>query len=333
MSCLSACGNLLFGPSEDESICVWQVDTGELVGTYSGKKWYDGVSCVDYHPTDHLLAVAMYGAHAKPIILNVYQAKMKSNIGLLLMKNSSNLKNTPHEEIVSDISFDTKSFLTSTQIETTPTKGQLNKTKQFRHLLEKMDLILDRESTPIKETNERLEKIQKKLADTTRTENAQQVESTANMDKIDENLKLLKLTLNQINIRKEKSLSSKKSVDGGRSSTSVSASASTRRLSKRASSTTKRPHSSQSEHSIQEIDKGHKLEHYFHDNVISSPLSEPLNRSAWDFETETLHSPRSEKFTLVQDLVDGITTKMEKVASKKSISSESSRNENRSVTG
>ncbi|XP_068220849.1 jouberin-like isoform X2 [Palaemon carinicauda] len=69
--CVSPCGTWVVSGSEDHGVYVWHSDSGELTAAFLNLPIKRTISCVDFHPHDHMLAVSSY--HCKtPVLILVY---------------------------------------------------------------------------------------------------------------------------------------------------------------------------------------------------------------------------------------------------------------------
>ncbi|XP_066977459.1 jouberin-like isoform X2 [Macrobrachium rosenbergii] len=69
--CVSPCGTWIVSGSEDHGVYVWHSDSGELTAAFLNMPIKRTISCVDFHPLDHMLAVSSY--HCKtPVLVLVY---------------------------------------------------------------------------------------------------------------------------------------------------------------------------------------------------------------------------------------------------------------------
>ncbi|KAK9307479.1 hypothetical protein QLX08_002116 [Tetragonisca angustula] len=84
-ACISPCGNLIFCGGEDSSLNVWNLETGNLLARYTFDRHYRAVTCVDYHPYDHVLAFSTFGSPAPVRILRFNKDATGENIGLKMM--------------------------------------------------------------------------------------------------------------------------------------------------------------------------------------------------------------------------------------------------------
>ncbi|KAG0729248.1 Jouberin [Chionoecetes opilio] len=68
-SCISPCGTWVVSGSEDGGLFVWNSDTGDMTTSVMDLPLYGTVSCVDFHPHDHMLAVCSYSSESPVLIL------------------------------------------------------------------------------------------------------------------------------------------------------------------------------------------------------------------------------------------------------------------------
>ncbi|XP_031364709.1 jouberin-like isoform X2 [Apis dorsata] len=91
-ACISPCGSLIFCGDEDSSLNVWNLETGNLIAKYTFDRHYRAVTCVDYHPYDHMLAFSIFGSSAPVKILKFNKDATGENIGLK-MREIENIVN------------------------------------------------------------------------------------------------------------------------------------------------------------------------------------------------------------------------------------------------
>lgn len=66
---ISPCGGLLLCGGEDGILNIWSVESGKKVAVYQTKPKNLPVTCVDYHPYDHVLVYSTFGASSGAIVL------------------------------------------------------------------------------------------------------------------------------------------------------------------------------------------------------------------------------------------------------------------------
>ncbi|XP_020723914.2 uncharacterized protein LOC100643919 isoform X2 [Bombus terrestris] len=93
-ACISPCGNLIFCGGEDSSLNVWNLETGNLLAKYTFDRHYRAVTCVDYHPYDHILAFSTFGSPASVRILKFNKDATGEDIGLKMMRETENTANS-----------------------------------------------------------------------------------------------------------------------------------------------------------------------------------------------------------------------------------------------
>lgn len=76
--CVSPCGTWVISGSEDQGIYVWNSDTGEMVSAFMDLPIDGTISCVDYHPHEHMMAVCSYSSEAPVLILD-YDQDLQTN--------------------------------------------------------------------------------------------------------------------------------------------------------------------------------------------------------------------------------------------------------------
>ncbi|XP_072742892.1 uncharacterized protein [Anoplolepis gracilipes] len=92
-ACISPCGGLILCGGEDSVLNIWNLETGKHVAKYT----YDGrsssravITCVDYHPYDHVLAFSTFGNSTSVRVLRFNKNANGSDVGLnLLTENTS----------------------------------------------------------------------------------------------------------------------------------------------------------------------------------------------------------------------------------------------------
>ena len=75
----------MLAASEDNTVHVWNADTGEQLAIYSGLQYYQGASGVDYHPFEHMVAFASYGSDAYIVICDYDKLSSGIDIGLQIL--------------------------------------------------------------------------------------------------------------------------------------------------------------------------------------------------------------------------------------------------------
>lgn len=89
-SCFSPCGNLVLSGSEDNTICVWDADTGKILKLLSPEGHQNSiVSCVDYHPFDHYVAVGLSSVENEPSPVLIYFHQQPSRMNYPLLKKTA----------------------------------------------------------------------------------------------------------------------------------------------------------------------------------------------------------------------------------------------------
>ncbi|KAG7205445.1 hypothetical protein KM043_007437 [Ampulex compressa] len=89
-ACISPCGSLILCGGEDSSLNVWSLETGKYLAKYYLEPHYRAVTCVDYHPYDHVLAFSTFGSPAPVRILKFNKEANGEEIGLKLMETNDN---------------------------------------------------------------------------------------------------------------------------------------------------------------------------------------------------------------------------------------------------
>lgn len=84
---------MIFCGGEDSSLNVWNLETGNLLAKYTFDRHYRAVTCVDYHPYDHILAFSTFGSSASVRILRFNKDGTGEDIGLRMMRETENTVN------------------------------------------------------------------------------------------------------------------------------------------------------------------------------------------------------------------------------------------------
>lgn len=85
-ACLSPCGGLVLCGGEDSSLTVWSLESGRRAAKYAIKD-AKIVSCVAYHPLDHILAFSTFGSVSSVRILKFDKHSTGESVGLSLFGN------------------------------------------------------------------------------------------------------------------------------------------------------------------------------------------------------------------------------------------------------
>lgn len=91
-SCISPCGMWVVSGSEDGGLFVWNSDTGEMTASVMDLPLYGTVSCVDFHPHDHMLAVCSYSDES-PVLILAHTANTPTNTNVSISVEASSTKN------------------------------------------------------------------------------------------------------------------------------------------------------------------------------------------------------------------------------------------------
>ncbi|XP_015178659.1 PREDICTED: jouberin-like isoform X1 [Polistes dominula] len=81
-ACISPCGSLIFCGGEDSTLNVWNLETGKYLARYTIERTFRAVTCVDYHPYDHVLAFSSFGSPAPVRIFKFDKNSTGKDIGL-----------------------------------------------------------------------------------------------------------------------------------------------------------------------------------------------------------------------------------------------------------
>ncbi|XP_011630823.1 LOW QUALITY PROTEIN: jouberin-like [Pogonomyrmex barbatus] len=89
--CISPCGGLIMCGGEDSVLNIWNLETGKRLAKYTnvGRNSVKAViTCVDYHPYDHVLAYSIFGSPMSVRILKFDKSANGSDVGLILMEDA-----------------------------------------------------------------------------------------------------------------------------------------------------------------------------------------------------------------------------------------------------
>ncbi|ODN04699.1 Jouberin [Orchesella cincta] len=89
-SCFSPCGNLVLSGSEDNTLCIWDADTGKILQFTTPRKHpLCIVSCVDYHPFDYYTAVGLASTISEPSPVLLYHHEQPKLMNYPLLKKTA----------------------------------------------------------------------------------------------------------------------------------------------------------------------------------------------------------------------------------------------------
>jgi len=94
-ACISPCGGLVLCGGEDSVLNVWSLETGKHRAKYTSDGQSSAkimVSCVDYHPYDHILAFSTFGGPTSVRILRFNKDAIGDDIGLKLTEDKSQIR-------------------------------------------------------------------------------------------------------------------------------------------------------------------------------------------------------------------------------------------------
>nr|XP_031830746.1 jouberin-like isoform X1 [Nomia melanderi] len=87
-ACISPCGGLILCGGEDSTLNIWNLETGTLLAKYTFDRNLRAVTCVDYHPYDHMLAFSTFGSPAAVKILKFNRDTTGEDIGLRMLEDN-----------------------------------------------------------------------------------------------------------------------------------------------------------------------------------------------------------------------------------------------------
>ncbi|XP_029676568.1 jouberin-like isoform X1 [Formica exsecta] len=85
-ACISPCGGLILCGGEDSVLNIWNLETGKHVAKYADGRSSSRavITCVDYHPYDHVLAFSIFGNPTSVRVLRFNKNANGSDVGLNL---------------------------------------------------------------------------------------------------------------------------------------------------------------------------------------------------------------------------------------------------------
>ncbi|XP_012149204.2 uncharacterized protein LOC100881619 isoform X1 [Megachile rotundata] len=93
-ACISPCGSLILCGGEDSSLKVWNLETGNLLAKYTFDRNCRAVTCVDYHPYDHVLAYSTFGNPAPVRVLRFNKDATGEDVDLKIFEETENAVNS-----------------------------------------------------------------------------------------------------------------------------------------------------------------------------------------------------------------------------------------------
>ncbi|XP_076368102.1 jouberin-like isoform X3 [Tachypleus tridentatus] len=93
-TCLSPCGGLVFSGGEDGPVHVWNTNTGDKLTVFTNLPYKQPVTCVDYHPLDHMFAMCAPEEEA-PVLVFKYSPK-EALLGVRITPKSSTPKHSKY---------------------------------------------------------------------------------------------------------------------------------------------------------------------------------------------------------------------------------------------
>lgn len=83
---------------EDSALNVWHLETGEHLAKYTCGRDYRAVTCVDYHPYDHVLAYSGFGGPTTIRVLRFNKSASNNNdVGLTIIAEARGSRNHSNE--------------------------------------------------------------------------------------------------------------------------------------------------------------------------------------------------------------------------------------------
>ncbi|XP_053979832.1 jouberin-like [Hylaeus volcanicus] len=92
-ACISPCGGLIFCGGEDSTLNVWNLENGSHLAKYTLERNFRAVTCVDYHPHDHVLALSTFGSSAPVRVLRFNKDATGDDVGLKTTEEPRNKVN------------------------------------------------------------------------------------------------------------------------------------------------------------------------------------------------------------------------------------------------
>ncbi|XP_029161259.1 jouberin-like [Nylanderia fulva] len=105
-ACISPCGGLILCGGEDSVLNIWNLETGKHIAKYTNDGCSSSrtvITCVDYHPYDHILAFSTFGNPTSVRVLRFNKNASGSNVGLNLLTKDDALR-TYNNEIIMNVS-------------------------------------------------------------------------------------------------------------------------------------------------------------------------------------------------------------------------------------
>ncbi|EFN85402.1 Jouberin [Harpegnathos saltator] len=90
-ACISPCGSLVLCGGEDSVLNVWHLETSEHLAKYTSERDYRAVTCVDYHPYDHVLAYSGFGGPTAVRVLRFNKNTSNKDIGLTIISEAGRI--------------------------------------------------------------------------------------------------------------------------------------------------------------------------------------------------------------------------------------------------
>ncbi|XP_034947679.1 jouberin-like [Chelonus insularis] len=82
---ISPCGKLLLCGGEDAILNVWNIETGKCIAMYQQNESDVAITCVDYHPHEHVLAFCIFGCTSEVKILRFNRLLSGESVGLKML--------------------------------------------------------------------------------------------------------------------------------------------------------------------------------------------------------------------------------------------------------
>ncbi|XP_011268050.1 jouberin [Camponotus floridanus] len=104
-ACISPCGGLILCGGENSVLNVWNLETGKHVAKYANDGHNSSraiITCVDYHPYDHVLAFSTFGNPTSVRVLRFNKNASGSDVGLNLFTEDTS--RTCDNEVIMNVS-------------------------------------------------------------------------------------------------------------------------------------------------------------------------------------------------------------------------------------
>ncbi|XP_048514162.1 jouberin-like [Athalia rosae] len=151
-ACISPCGGLILCGGEDSYLNIWNLEDGKCVAKYLIKN-AKVISCVAYHPLDHILAFSIFGAVSAVQIINFEKSATGENVALSLLAHDELDDDSENIEITMKLNENNHKPLDEMSLNNSRYRTMWSKSLDSKYLVNRNKSIFQNERRLVSEAN------------------------------------------------------------------------------------------------------------------------------------------------------------------------------------